>query len=106
MANRNLIDFRVLKAGGNEPGWSLDAQKKGGTINYDMVLDYGDITLSGDEAEFQAETGILIVNSDKGMIAVQLVRDSCMDAAGRSYELSVSFSYNDREYIGCGNLEQ
>lgn len=98
------IPFRAFEAFGNEPGWSLKAEKSEFHINYNLSLDYGELNFEGEDGEFQSESSQLILYLDNRLVTVQLLKEPCTDMADNLHTYSVEFSYNGQKYVGCGDI--
>lgn len=102
--NTDLISLKNFKASGSEPGWSLEANKKGNNISYNVTLDNGNVKTSGDNGEFKPELGTLNIIVDNKALLIKLTKKPCNDMAGNPHEISVHFNYKGTKYIGCGDI--
>ena len=103
--NPILSNFSSLKGGGSEPGWNIKAVSLAEGIYYSIILDYGEISLSGYGFYAEKDRKLKILQG-KTEIPITINQEQCVDNAGNNNELTISFSFNDKIYEGCGNVDQ
>lgn len=78
----------------------------GEQLNYQLLLDYGEVRLSGHADRFNSDdypalSWFVLENNDE-QIWIAVTRESCIDESDSDHGTSVELSYQERKYRGCG----
>ena len=97
----------IFKASGTEPGWTAEFYRH----QLKLHLNYGKDSLTIDDSfeEVNSEKGFtysktISVNNKETAIKISVQNKACTDAAGNQADRSVSITYNNTVYQGCGGL--
>lgn len=101
--------FKMFNASGNEPGWNLNIINSNAALEYQLVLDYGEVQFSGKAISIGTDPNeisqfILFHNADS--IVIHLQHSACSDMAGFPHDLDIKFQYKNYQYIGCGDFDK
>ena len=95
----------IFKASGTEPGWTAEYF----TDKFKLVVDYGkdSLIIKNISKYFDLNGGYSFSykNSEGGKeihLNVKIEEKECTDAAGNKKNRSVTVTYNDKVYTGCG----
>jgi uncharacterized membrane protein len=91
----------IFKASGTEPGWTAQFNK----YQLKLVVDYGKDSLIVDDSfeDINSEKGFNYSNKEKSL-SISIINKACTDAAGNKAARSVSITYNNKTYTGCGGF--
>jgi uncharacterized membrane protein len=91
----------IFKASGTEPGWTAQFNNH----QLKLVIDYGKDSVVVDDSfeEVNDEKGFNYTNKEKAL-SILIVNKPCTEASGNKADRSVSITYKNTTYTGCGGF--
>lgn len=98
--------FYEMEAIGNEPGWTiLLNQLQNKRFSYKLISDYGENNYLGVlELKETNEKNLWILEGlmpDKSPLQISILKENCIDDAGKNFPASVKVSYREKILNGC-----
>ncbi len=105
---QQAVPFVSFEGHGNEPAWVIRIFKKANHLEYNLMLDYGEVKSSGTASlstTKKKEEYAFVLEQPNGKTMGFIRAEKCVDDAGQGFSHQIELTYKERRYSGCGTLK-